>query len=475
MVKKGEHVLNTKLLFTLGPATDRPGVLHALVCAGMSGVRLNFSHGTHVEHAQRFASVQREAKRAGVPLTTLLDLTGPKLRVGNFPEGKIMLCPGERYRVIPGTQTNEAKIIPISYAHLARDLRPGSRILLDDGLMELKARSIQGRAVICEVVTGGVLSNHKGFNVPEAALRVPALTAKDLDDLKFGLKLGVDFVALSFVRRADEIVRLKKIIKQAGSTARVIAKLEKPQAIDQLEAIVLAADGVMVARGDLGVEMTPEQVPLLQKRIIALANQHNRLVITATQMLQSMMDNPTPTRAESSDVANAIFDGSDAVMLSGETAAGKYPIEAACMMARIAKEAEHSPEYNRLPKVPDVTGPDDALVAAAVELAETVHAKALVVFTQSGDTARLVSRRRPLTPLVVYAHSIAVQRQLNLNWGIRSFMLKAHLDTEALLHAVSRQMLKTGLAKVKDTVVVLASSPVYNRSHVNFLKVQMIE
>jgi pyruvate kinase len=377
-------------------------------------------------------------------------------------------------RVVPGGYSSCADEIPVSYPRLARDLRAGGRILLDDGLLELKVRRLRGVAVECEVVTGGLLLDHKGFNVPDAVLSVPALTPKDLDDLQFGLKLGVDLVALSFVRHPAEVRRLKRLVEKSGSGARVIAKLEKPQAIEHLEEIILAADGVMVARGDLGVEMSPEQVPLLQKRIIALANRHNRLVITATQMLQSMMENPAPTRAEASDVANAIFDGTDAIMLSGETASGKYPVEAARMMARIAGEAELSPEYNRLSAAPPVLGSDDALVEAAVELAGNMQARALVVFTQSGNTARLVSRRRPQTPQIVFAHSLEVQRQLNLNWGIQSLLIRNRLDTEGLLRAMTGPLLKQRLVKSGDTVIVLASSPVARRSHVNFLKVQKI-
>ncbi|NTV52105.1 MAG: pyruvate kinase [Candidatus Firestonebacteria bacterium] len=464
----------TKLLFTLGPATDQPGVLGALLAAGMNGARLNFSHGTQADHAQRFKRLHAEARRIGSAVATLLDLSGPKLRVGAFPQGKFQLTAGEMVRVVPDGEVVGVRDIPISYPHLSRDVRPGGRILLDDGLLELKVRRIKGAAVECEVVTGGYLLDHKGFNVPEAPLSVPALTPKDLADLRFGLKLGVDLVALSFVRRPDEIRRLKRLVEKSGSGARVIAKLEKPQAIEHLEEIILAADGVMVARGDLGVEMTPEQVPLLQKRIIMLANQHNRLVITATQMLQSMMENPAPTRAEASDVANAIFDGTDAVMLSGETATGKYPVEAACMMARIAGEAERSPQYNRLSTAPAVLGPDDALVEAAVKLAHNIQARALVVFTQTGNTARLVSRRRPQTPQVVFAHSLDVQRQLNLNWGIHSLLIKNHLDTEGLLHTMVAPLLKHRYVKPGDTVIVLASSPVASRSHVNFLKVQKI-
>jgi pyruvate kinase len=465
----------TKLLFTLGPATDRPGVLRALLAAGMNGARLNFSHGTQAEHARRFHHLHAEARRIGSAVATLLDLSGPKLRVGTFPQGKLELTTGARVRVVPGGGHSPcADEIPISYARLAQDVHPGGRILLDDGLMELKVLRLRGQVIECEVVTGGLLLDHKGFNVPEAALSVPALTPKDLNDLRFGLKLGVDMVALSFVRHPGEIRRLKQLVGKSGSRALVIAKLEKPQAIDHLEQIVLAADGVMVARGDLGVEMSPEQVPLLQKQIIALANRHNRLVITATQMLQSMMENPTPTRAEASDVANAIFDGSDAVMLSGETASGKYPVEAARMMARIAVEAERSPQYNRLNTHAPVLGDDDALVEAAVELAGNMQAQALVVFTQTGATARLVSRRRPQTPQLVFAHSLEVQRQLNLNWGIRSLLIKNRLDTEALLHAMVAPLVKQKLVKKGDTVIVLASSPVASRSHVNFLKVQNI-
>jgi pyruvate kinase len=464
----------TKLLFTLGPATDRPGVLKALLAAGMNGARLNFSHGTHADHAQRYKSLHAEARRLGPAVATLLDLSGPKLRVGTFPQGGLQLTAGTVVRVAPGGHSACADEIAVSYPHLARDVRPGGRILLDDGLLELKVRRVRGTAIECEVVTGGRLLDHKGFNVPDAPLSVPALTPKDLDDLRFGLKLGVDLVALSFVRHPDEIRRLRRLVDQAGSGARIIAKLEKPQAIEHLEEIVLAADGVMVARGDLGVEMTPEQVPLLQKRIIALANRHNRLVITATQMLQSMMENPAPTRAEASDVANAIFDGTDAVMLSGETASGKYPVEAARMMARIAAEAERSPEYNRLTATAPVLGSDDALVEAAVELAGNIQARALVVFTQSGNTARLVSRRRPQTQQVVFAHSLEVQRQLNLNWGIHSLLIKNRLDTEGLLHAMVAPLLKQRLVRRGDRVIVLASSPVAAQAHVNFLKVQII-
>lgn len=465
----------TKMVFTLGPASDRPGVLAALIRAGMDCARLNFSHGAYSEHARRFRELRAEARRQGTTVAVMMDLAGPKLRVGLMRGGRMTLTRNQEVRLSPDARLGENGVIPISYAGLARDVRRGERLLLDDGLIALTVRSARGRDLICRVAVGGVLLDHKGLNVPGAALSVPALTPKDLRDLKFGLKLGVDFVGLSFVRRAAEIDLLRRQIRRAGGTARIIAKIEKPQAVEQLEAIICAADGVMVARGDLGVEMTPELVPSLQKRIIALANRHDRLVITATQMLQSMMDNPIPTRAEASDVANAIFDGTDAVMLSGETAAGKYPREAAEMMARIIAEAEASPQYNRLTAAPAVLGADDALVASAVELADTLQVQALVIFTQSGASARLVSRRRPRVPLIAFAHDERIQRLLRPVWGVHSLTVPHKPHTEAMLRAVERGLLAQRLVRPGDTVVVLASSPVSNRSHVNFLKVQTIQ
>jgi pyruvate kinase len=465
----------TKMVFTLGPATDQPGVLAALVRAGMDCARFNFSHGAYAEHARRFRALRAEARRQGAAVAVLMDLAGPKLRVGRLAGGKLTLTRGQTVRLSPDVRLGKDGVIPISYAGLAKDVRPGEPLLLDDGLLEMTVLRATNRELLCRVKTGGLLRDHKGLNVPGVALSVPALTPKDLRDLRFGLALGVDYVGLSFVRRPEEIVQLRRHIQRSGHEARIIAKIEKPQAIAHLDAIICAADGVMVARGDLGVEMTPELVPPLQKRIIALANSRGRLVITATQMLQSMMDNPMPTRAEASDVANAIFDGSDAVMLSGETAAGRYPKEAALMMGRIIAEAEASPEYNRLSAPAQVLGVDDALVASAVELADTLRAKALVVFTQTGGAAELVSRRRPRVPLVAFARDARVQRRLCPVWGVRSLTTLHKPETEAVLRAVEQGLLEQRIVHPGDTVVVLASSPVSNRSHLNFLKIQKIK
>jgi len=450
-------------------------VLDALLRAGMDCARFNFSHGTHAEHARRFRRVRAAAARRGQAVAMLMDLAGPKLRVGLLPGGRRQLATGSEVRLRGGVASADPGVIPVHYAGLARDVRARDRILLDDGLITLRVERTRGDEVFCRVLHGGLLRDHKGVNVPGRSLSAPALTPKDIDDLHFGLRLGMDFVALSFVRRPEELLRLQRLIRRAGSRARVIAKIEKPQAVERLEPIVLAADGIMVARGDLGVEMEPEQVPPLQKRIIALANRHGRVVITATQMLQSMLDNPAPTRAEASDVANAIFDGSDAVMLSGETAMGRFPGEAAAMMARIATEAEASPEYNRLIETAlPILGPDDALVASAVALAARISARALVVFTQSGATARLVSRRRPRAPVIAFAHDEGVRRQLSLSWGVQPLLLRHKPETEAVLRAVERELLARRLARTGETVVVLASSPISNRAHVNFLKVQKL-
>ncbi len=465
-------MLRTKQVYTLGPATDQPGVLTGLLRAGMDCARFNFSHGSHQEHARRFQLLKSEAKRSGKIVASMLDLTGPKLRIGRLRHGQMELIPSTEVRLTAQPLLGADKVIPIGYPRLAEDVQPGDRILLDDGLLKLKVLRIIKQEVFCRVETGGRLKDHKGVNLPGIAVSLPALTAKDRIDLKFGLKLGMDYVALSFVRRPEELIKLRKLVLRAGSTAGIIAKIEKPQAIPCLAEIIQAADGVMIARGDLGVEMSPEQVPILQKRIIALANQSGRMVITATQMLQSMMRKPTPTRAEASDVANAIFDGTDAVMLSGETAAGLYPRQSAAMMARIIKEAEASPEYNRLNARALFNSPEDMMVAAGVNLAEKAEARALVIFTNSGRTAKLAARQRPRVPVIALAHDPGICRQLQLYWGIQSIVIKNQPDIEAVVQEAEKCLLKNRILRRGEKMVVLASSPVKSRA--NFLKIQVI-
>lgn len=465
-------MLRTKMLFTIGPATDKPGILRSLMEAGMNCARFNFSHGEHREHAQRFKQLKQEAKRLNKPIAALVDLTGPKLRVGRFKEGAIELKNNGKATLTTRDVIGEPGLIPVSYSKLAREVKKGDMVLLDDGLIHLEVMAGSTTEISCKVLVGGTLQDRKGINLPGVNISIPALTPKDINDLEFGLKLGVDFIALSFVRKAEEIIKLKKIIKQQGYQIPVIAKIEKPEAIPALNEIIKAADGLMIARGDLGVEMSPEKVPILQKHIIGLANRHGRLVITATQMLQSMMANPTPTRAEASDVANAIFDGTDAVMLSGETAAGAYPKQAANMMKKIVNEAENSPEYNRITTAVDLNTPEDYVVATGVDLAEKVNANALVVYTRSGHTARLVSRQRPQVPIIVLAHDVRIQRRLSLWWGMDCLLVKNSPAIEAVVKEAETNLLKKRKIKPGNTIVVLAGS--LGETKVNFIKLHVI-
>ncbi|MEW6516684.1 MAG: pyruvate kinase [candidate division FCPU426 bacterium] len=460
----------TKLIFTLGPATDRPSVLAALIRAGMNCARINFAHGTHADHTRRIQALRAEARRQGATVATLVDLAGPKLRVGRFPGGEVRLAEHSRVRLTPRAVLGSQELIPVSYAGLARDVRPGERILLDDGLLELAVERSQGADVLCRVKTGGKLRDHKGLNLPGTQLKVPALTAKDRRDLALALRLGLDYVALSFVTRPGDLRLLRGLIRRAGGHAGIVAKIEKPQALACLEEVILAADGVMVARGDLGVELSPERVPGVQKRIIAQANRLGRFVITATQMLQSMITQPTPTRAEASDVANAIFDGSDALLLSGETAAGQYPVQAARMLAAIAREAESQPGYNRLH--PEQTGTEDRVVSAAAGLAESLRARALVVFTHSGRTACLVSRLRPQVPVIALAHSAEVQRRLQLYWGLDGLSLRRRPGMENVVREAEVLLLRSRRVRQGDVMVIVAGSPAGRAA--NFLKVQAV-
>ncbi|MBN1594748.1 pyruvate kinase [candidate division FCPU426 bacterium] len=462
----------TKMVFTLGPATDRPGVLEKLIHLGMDCARLNFSHGTQAEHARRYYQLRSAARRMGCPVAVMMDLAGPKLRVRSFQQGGISLKARTIVRLTPRPVLGSAGIIPISYKNLAKDIHLGDPVLLDDGLIRLRVVKKEKNDVLCRVENGGLLRDHKGMNLPGLAVKVPALTVKDKKDLAFGVKLGVDYIALSFVREAEEMLRLRHFIRRAGGGAGTVAKIEKPQAIPRLEDIIQAADGLMIARGDLGVELSAEEVPVLQKRIITLANHYGRFVITATQMLQSMMASPVPTRAEATDVANAVFDGTDAVMLSGETAAGLYPVKAAAIMARIGSSAEKAPEYNRLHLQPAVVSAEDEVVAAAVKLAEKVKAKVMVVYTHTGRTARLVSRQRPSVPVYALVHAAEVQRQLQLNWGIQTALVKDRPVLENAGKKAGAYLLQRRIVNQGDRVVVLASSPRGTRT--NFIKVHVI-
>lgn len=408
-----------KILCTMGPSALAGDTLERLVDAGMDCARLNFSHGQQAEHLETARRLRRAAERAGRNIGIVADLQGPKIRVGTFEHGSVELRPGDDFILTSHEGFGDAQRVSVSYPLLARDLRPGHQVLLDDGLLALRVREVRGDDVVCTVEIGGTLSNRKGVNLPGVALSIPALTEKDRADLRFAIdEVNADYVALSFVRCAEDVLEAKEL---AGTTP-VIAKLEKPEAIASLESIVDAADGVMVARGDLGVEMGPEKVPMIQKRVIRTANRRGKLVITATQMLDSMMRNPRPTRAEAADVANAVLDGTDAVMLSGETAAGKYPLEAFRMMDSLVREVEHAPEHPSPLEVDPVTGDwelTNAAARAAALLSSTLPLAGIAVLTRHGRSAELLSLYRPRVPIVAITPDETAARRLTLRWGVR--------------------------------------------------------
>src|SRR6202142_1264677 len=410
---------HSKIVCTIGPATRSPRMIRKLMQAGMDVARLNFSHGTHEEHAQNFARLREAAVELGKPLAILADLQGPKIRTGALAGGgTVTLRTGQKFVITTAKVLGDSTRVSPIFRPLPKEVKAGDRILLSDGLIELRVEKVRGREVNCQVVNGGTLGEHKGINLPGVKLHVPALTAKDRADLRFALMHGADYIAVSFVRRREDVLLAKRLIRAAKKDTPVIAKLEKPEAIENLEAILKASDGVMVARGDLGVEMNPERVPVVQKNIIARAREFRRPVITATQMLESMTENPRPTRAEASDVANAIFDGSDAVMLSAETATGKYPIESVGMMSRIIKEAEGSIHEFPRPVGEERMRVPETVAELVCHASRELHMKLIAVFTHSGFTARLVSRYRPLVPIVAFTPEARTRRRMALIWGV---------------------------------------------------------
>ncbi len=452
----------TKIVATIGPATSDPSVLRSLIEAGATTLRLNFSHGTHEDHQNNIRQIRQLSFELNQPVAILQDLQGPKIRLGKFETGPITLQKGDPYVLtstkIPGTQTRSY----ISYDKLAQEIPTGAVILLDDGKVEMVVEKVdpEGGELHCRVVVGGVLSNNKGVNFPGVYLSIRALTDKDRTDLIFGLDQGVDWVALSFVRNPDDVREIKEIIANAGKRVPVIVKIEKHEAIENIDEILSLSDGVMVARGDLGVELPAEEVPLLQKRIISLANSIGIPVITATQMLDSMEKNPRPTRAEISDVANAILDGTDAVMLSGETAAGKYPVEAVATMARIACRIEQDQEQFRSSKTlqTDTSSIPNAISNAVGQIAADLNAVAIMTLTQSGSTARNVSKFRPKTPILAITPHVGVARQLQLVWGVRPLLILDLPSAGQTFQAAIQAAQEKGLVKGGDLIVTTAGT-----------------
>ncbi|MBI3583123.1 MAG: pyruvate kinase [Nitrospinae bacterium] len=466
---------NAKIVCTIGPSSSSPRVIEKLIRAGMDVARLNFSHGTHDEHKKVIKSIRDTSRKLKKAVAILQDLQGPKIRTGLLKDGRVVLKSGNRFILTGRKLIGTSEIISITYPAMYRDVKKGDRILLDDGLMSLKVNDVKGTDITCEVINGGVLTDHKGINLPGIKVGLSSITKKDIEDLYFGIGQCVDYVAISFVRTDKDVKSVKDIIKKKGVFIPVIAKLEKPEAIENLEGIMDEADGVMVARGDLGVEMSPEAVPVIQKNIINMANKKGKPVITATQMLESMINNPRPTRAEASDVANAIFDGTDAVMLSGETASGKYPVESLEMMSRIISAAEGGsfarPRERRVEKV---FAFHDAVSSAAVHAAHEIGAKLIVAFTQWGTTALLVSKQRPLMPIIAYTPYESTMWRLNLYWGVMPRTMGLIEDTDNLIKEMDRNLLSHKLARKGDSVVILMGMPISQKGVTNMMKLHRV-
>ncbi|MFF9812835.1 pyruvate kinase [Streptomyces sp. NPDC014006] len=467
-----------KIVCTLGPATDTYDQIKALVDAGMDVARFNLSHGGHAEHEERYHRVRKAADETGRSVGILADLQGPKIRLGRFTEGPVLLERGDTFTITveDGAEGNHDQC-GTTYHGLADDVTPGERILVDDGKVCLEVTDIDGPRVRTRVVEGGMISDHKGLNLPGVAVSVPALSKKDEDDLRWALRTGFDVIALSFVRSGKDILDVHRIMDEEGRRLPVIAKVEKPHAVESIDDIVAAFDGIMVARGDLGVEMPLEQVPIVQKRAIKLAKRNAKPVIVATQMLDSMIENSRPTRAEASDVANAVLDGTDAVMLSGETSVGKHAIDTVKTMAKIVAAAEETMLATGLPPLTEQNKPrtqGGAVARAAAEMGDFLGAKFLVAFTQSGDTARRLSRYRSPIPVLAFTPDPATRSQLSMSWGVETF-LGPHVDsTDAMVDQVDELLLKYGRCAKGDVVVITAGSPPGVSGSTNMVRVHHI-
>jgi len=468
-----KQVRKTKIVATLGPTSSKPEQIAKLVDAGVDLFRLNFSHGANEDKAKVIDIIRSVAERKKKAIGILADLQGPKIRTGRMENGAISLRKGDSISITTDEVKGRPGLISTIYKALPTDVKPGSRILLDDGLIEFRVQSIEGNTVHCTVIEGGILKDLKGINLPGVNVSSPSLTVKDRIDLDFCLDKGVDYIALSFVRKAEDVEDIKRIIHGRGLSIPVVAKIEKPEAIKNFKSILKVTDAVMVARGDLGVEINAEKVPLIQKNIIRACNEAGKPVITATQMLESMILHPRPTRAETSDVANAIIDGTDAVMLSGETASGSYPVEAVRTMVKIALDVERSGLWNMLPIDSPKKGRSvaSAVAEAACHAAAAVNARAIVVFTQSGSTAALISKNRPQLPIIAFAPSEDIRRRLALYWGVRSLPVGTMSDSDQQIALVDQTMRETGFGKKGDLVVITMGVPLGSRGSTNLMKV----
>ena len=466
-------IRRAKLICTLGPACDSVEGMKALIDAGMDVARFNFSHGTHEEHGQRLARLRQASEEMKKPIAALQDLCGPKIRTGSFP-APFELKTGEEVVLCEGDGMGDERTIPITYEGLAADVRLGDRIMFDDGRIVLQVAAIEGDKVRVRVTQGGGMRNKVGVFLPTRTLRISPLTEKDKADLGFGLTQGVDYVALSFVRRAEDIRLVREICQEWGKPTPVIAKIETPDAVENLESVVAASDGVMVARGDLGVEFPPEKVPVIQRQILLVARRVRRPVIVATEMLQSMTKSTRPTRAEASDVANAVFAGADCIMLSGETANGDHPTLAAKMMTAISTEAESSPFFEAQPYATRATSVAEAIARGAVNTAREIGAKFLVAFTESGSSATNVSLARPPVPIVGFSPNAQTRRRMALLWGVIPRELPSLSNTDALVDWVTGDLMANGLASPGERVVIVFGAPLGVSGSTNSIRVHVI-
>jgi pyruvate kinase len=478
-----------KIVCTIGPSSDRPAMLDQLIGSGMDAARLNFSHGTHESHGRAIKAIREAAERRGVAVAVIQDLQGPRIRIGELPGGGLELVAGQQVRLQTvalrsggqiGARTTQRPTglvdIPVTYQFLARDIQPGARILIDDGLVELHATQVVDGSVLCAVEIGGRVTSHKGINLPGTSVSAPTLTEKDREDIRFGVAQGVDYIALSFVRGPEDIVAAKQLVTECAGRIPVIAKIERQEAIATLDRILEQADGVMIARGDLGVELGPEAVPVLQKRIITTANRCRCLVITATQMLESMTHNRRPTRAEASDVANAVFDGTDAVMLSAETAIGQHPVEVVKVMDRIvrAAEGEIEPTFVRRSQ-PDGQVPfPEAISTSASAAALATGASAIVVFSERGMTARLVSKQRPSAPIIAFTPFPPIRQHMALYWGVVPHTLAQISNTDERINEAERRLKAEGLVKSGQRIVILSGTRIGQPGGTNLMKLHEV-
>lgn len=463
-----------KIVATLGPATSSYEQIRAVIEAGVDVARMNLSHGSYEVHEEVYRNVRRAADDLGKPVGVFVDLQGPKIRLAKFADGPVMLEKGATFKITIDDIPGDVNICGTTFKGLPADVKPGDQLLIDDGKVALRATEVSATTVTTVVEIAGLVSNNKGINLPGVAVNVPALSTKDEDDLRWAIRLGADMIALSFVRDAKDIVRVHEIMKEEGKYLPVIAKIEKPQAVAALEEIIDAFDGIMVARGDLGVELPLEEVPIVQKRAVELSRRWAKPVIVATQMLETMIENSRPTRAEASDVANAILDGADAVMLSGETSVGKWPVETVEVMARIIESTEDN-GLDRIPKLG--TRPhthSGAVSLAAVEIAELLGSKYVCVFTESGDSLRRVSRLRSAVPTIAFTPNADTRRQVSMVWGSKTFMVNSVKHTDQMMDQVDQILLEQGLAKMGDEVVVVAGTPPGVPGSTNTLRVHRV-